>query len=366
MLFALNFVQDCDLYQFFEVPAYFFKNIIGAEEFNNDLFPDWFGDVIDRAPKLKEEFELLAKCIISKDEGSRKILYRIFVNHNRVARLCLNTELELQEFPDELNDVAVLSRKVFDRLYNTTLQSAAVGRSLGEDIYSHYTKFRDINLSQVCPFCGLENYSDRFKRSRSQYDHYLMKSKYFFGAVNFSNLVPMCSACNEAPNKHSKDILFSNTGVRRLVYYPFGSASGVTANVANLRPSSVDYGGDWEVTITANSAEEAAKVCEWLVVFNVKDRYAARIREESNNWLIEYLVQMVPPVDLNDLNSWRYSLRSWFDGLVLINRRRPVRNGIVKAAYFDYLYRAASDSEIWGIKSLAESAFISVRNGAIA
>ena len=221
MLFSLNFVEECGLYQFFDVPLYFFKEIVHADEFDNSLFPDWFGDVIDRSPKLEEEFRDLAECILTKSIENRKLLYRIFINHNRVARLCLKPAVNLRVFPDDLNDVAVFARKVFDRLYNSTLQSVAVGRTLGEDIYRHYMKFREINSSQVCPFCGLENYPDRLKKSRSQYDHYLKKSKYFFCAVNFNNLIPMCSVCNEAPNKHSKDMLYSDTGVRRAVYFPF-------------------------------------------------------------------------------------------------------------------------------------------------
>ncbi len=365
MLFSLNYVEDCNLYQFFDVPSYFFREIISKNAFDNSLFPEWFADVIGKSPKFREEFEELAVCIFTKTVAQRKEIYRLFINHNRINSLCINPQVALKVFSEDLLDVEVLACKVFDRLYNSTLQGVTVEKKLGEGIYDHYSKFRLANSSQACPFCGLENYPDRLKNSRSQYDHYLKKSKYFFGAVNFRNLIPMCSVCNEAPNKHSKDIIFSEAGIRREVFYPFGSTSGAAASITNAAASEVGFGGSWNVAVVAQVEDEQNKVATWKSIFNIEERYAARISEEANNWLMDYLYQGELPEDYQDINSWRHSLIAWSNTLNLMNQRKVTRNGIVKSAYFEYLYRDAADSEIVGIRSLAESELLITREIAI-
>ncbi len=365
MLFSLNYVEECTLYNFFGVPVHFFKEVLSKEEFSNDLFPDWFRDVIDNSPKLREEFITLADSVLSKPIEERKEVYRIFINHNRVNSLCEKPLLGLRDFPDHLIDVAECANKVFDRLYNSTLQGTTVEKKLGESIYDHYEKFRRINVSQVCPFCGLENYPDRLKKSRSQYDHYLKKSKYFFAAVNFKNLIPMCSACNEAPNKHSKDILFDDEGERREFYYPYNVVSGVIASVINVEINQVGQDGKWQVDFVANNQTENDRVSTWREVFNIQERYEARISEESNIWLLEFLFQANLPDDFENLVLWRESLIQWANGLSRMNQIKIVRNGIIKAAYFEYLGAAASDAEIFGIKSLAQSELVQVRNVAL-
>lgn len=367
MLFPLQFVNNCGLYNFIEVPAHFFKQIIVENAYGDILFPDWFVPILAKSPKLQEEFEELANCIFSKTILKRKKVYRVFLNNNHISRLCENKLFSLKVLDDDLNDVRIIAKKVFTRLYNTTLQGTLVEKELGENIHQHYKKFREANKSQACPFCGLENYPDRLKQSRSQYDHFLKISKYVFCSINFKNLIPMCSACNEAPNKHRKDILFEDEecNVRRQSFYPFSKCDGANIKVTNIAPSEIGNGGIWNVIVTYVNVHEQEKIETWKNVFNIEDRYAARVSEESVNWIVEFICQAVLPGQEENIAIWRQSFQEWAEKLHQINEYKVVRNGNLKQAYFEYLFRDALDAEIAGIRSMAQSEMFVVRQVAV-
>jgi len=366
MLFPLEYVEKCGLYNFIELPLHFFKTIITENEYSDVLFPAWFVPILNKSPKLLKEFEDLANKILEKNTLKRKKIYAVFLNNNRISRLCGNKLYKLKVLDDDLQDVAVSAQKVFSRLYNTTLQGTLVEKEFGESLHDHYIKFRTINASQACPFCGLENYPDRLKNSRSQYDHYLNKSKYCFSSVNFENLIPMCSVCNEAPNKHMKDLLFDiqNGNTRRLVFYPYSNCSGAEVNLINIVPSKVGDGGQWRVDVTPSDNEEQEQVDTWKNVFNIEDRYAARVAEEAEKWIVEFICQSILP-NSNDTNTWRAAFQAWAEILSGINELKVVRNGNLKQAYFEYLNRDALEPEIIGIISMAQSDIFAARQIAI-
>lgn len=363
MLSPLKYVDTCGLYNFIEVPTHFFKNITTAVAYGDDLFPVWFVPIINKSPKLKEEFVELANRILGKSSLKRKKVYAVFLNNNRIYRLCENKVFPLKKLDDDLHDVAEAAQKVFLRLYDTTLQGTLVEKELGENIHEHYKKFRGINESQACPFCGLENYPDRIKKSRAQYDHYLKKSKYYFGSVNFENLIPMCNVCNEAPNKHMKDILFLDPECteRRQVFYPYSNSSGVSVTITNVVPGEAGDGGQWNVTVEPVEADENEKVETWKNVFNIEDRYAARVAEDAENWIVDFIYQAELPDQEEGVNSWRDALRAWAVSLSNINEHKVVRNGILKQAYFEYLHRDASDPEVISIKTMTQSDMFTAR-----
>ena len=66
---------------------------------------------------------------------------------------------------------------------------------------------------EVCPYCG-RNYvfsvkhptkSNPNTRIKPQIDHFLPKSEYPYLALNYYNLIPSCSTCNERPSKGTND-----------------------------------------------------------------------------------------------------------------------------------------------------------------
>lgn len=367
MLFPLVYVEDCGLYDFIEVPTHFFKQIITENAYGDGLYPDWFVPILNKSPKLQYEFKDLANKILAKSSLKRKKVYAVFLNNNRISRLCEKKSFSLKVLDDDLQDVSESAKKVFSRLYGTTLQGTLVENELGENIHEHYRKFRDINSSQACPFCGLENYPDRIKNSRSQYDHYLKKSKYYFSSVNFENLVPMCNTCNEAPNKHMKDILFADQEctMRRQVFYPYSDCSGTKITLTNVVPGKVGDGGQWNVTVVPVETEEHEKVETWKNIFNIEDRYAARVAEEREYWIVEFICQRILPDKDADTDAWREEFRAWAESLANINEYKVVRNGVLKQAYFKYLHKDAPDPEVAGIKSIAQSDMFTVRQLAV-
>jgi len=355
----------CGLYDFNEVPIHFFKSIITTDEYGDHLFPNWFVPILEKSPMLQKEFIELANNIFSKSVLKRKKVYAVFLNNNRISRLCENKIFALKSLEVDLNDVEMSAKKVFFRLYDSTLQGGLVKNELGESIHDHYRKFREANISQACPFCGLENYPDRIKNSRSEYDHYLYKANYYFSSVNFMNLVPMCSICNKAPNKHMQDIIFDNHNLRRLAFYPYSNSSGALVTLNNVVPSKVGDGGQWNVSVLPVAADESEKVETWKNVFNIESRYAARIKEEAESWIEEFIIQADLPSQDEDIEAWRDAFRVWSIGLSNINEIKVVRNGILKQPYFEYLYRDASDPEISGIKQMAQSDLFTVRQLAV-
>ncbi len=367
MLFPLEYVEECGLYHFIEVPLHFFKRIITEDAYGNDLFPAWFVPILNKSPKLQEEFEDLANTILKKSTLKRKKIYLVFLNNNRITRLCENKTFQLRTLEDDLQDVAASSKRLFSRLYGTTLQGSMVENELGESIHEHYRKFRNANVSQACPFCGLENYPDRINNTRSQYDHYLNIAKYYFSAVNFKNLVPMCNACNEAPNKHMKDLLFDaqNGNLRRRVFYPYSDCSGAKVTLTNVMPSGVGDGGEWSVDVKPSNNAEKEQVEAWKKIFNIERRYASRVAEEAENWIVEFIYQATLPNKDDDTDSWRDAFKAWAKTLSNINEYKVVRNGILKKAFFEYLLNDAPDPEVAGIKAMAQSEMFTARQLAV-
>ena len=61
----------------------------------------------------------------------------------------------------------------------------------------------------ICPYCGASEIKSLYRGSvlafSAPIDHYFPKSKYPFLALNYYNLIPCCSKCNDCHNKGSFD-----------------------------------------------------------------------------------------------------------------------------------------------------------------
>ncbi|MCM1139419.1 MAG: hypothetical protein NC453_12685 [Muribaculum sp.] len=66
-------------------------------------------------------------------------------------------------------------------------------------------EFVDNRGLKVCPYCGSTSiavyYKDDGTAIKPPIDHFLPKGKYPFLAMNFFNLIPVCTTCNNAPAK---------------------------------------------------------------------------------------------------------------------------------------------------------------------
>jgi hypothetical protein len=154
-----------------------------------------------------------------------------------------------------------------------------------------------------------------------------------------------------------QDILFDveKGNARRLVFYPYSNCSGVKVILTNVIPSQVGDGGKWSVKVVPSNNTEQEQVETWNNVFNIEERYAEIVAEEAENWIVEFIYQANLPKQDEDVNAWREAFSAWSKKLSKIKEHRVVRNGILKQAYFEYLYREASHPVVIGIKSMAKS-----------
>jgi len=124
---------------------------------------------------------------------------------------------------------------------------------------------------EVCPFCGCERFYGP-RAPREELDHYLLRSKYPFAAVNLCNLVPMGHECN-SKYKRAQDILYADDGSRRKAFYPYGNHAGIRVSLDNSVPFKGSYRSFpfplWQIDFEPETEE----VSTWDTVFHIRERY---------------------------------------------------------------------------------------------
>lgn len=78
---------------------------------------------------------------------------------------------------------------------------------------------------RVCPYCGRNfvygvgwDRSEQKYKAKPQLDHFLPKSKYPFLAMNFFNLIPVCTPCNSLESKGDNDVWVRGSREFKLVH----------------------------------------------------------------------------------------------------------------------------------------------------
>lgn len=94
----------------------------------------------------------------------------------------------------------------------------------------------------VCPYCGATSIAVYYKEDgtaiKPPIDHFLPKGKYPFLAMNFYNLIPVCTTCNNAPAKGIIDPLAKDNKTLYLQHpYAFDES---------LFSFEIDYNGEGE------------------------------------------------------------------------------------------------------------------------
>ena len=118
-----------------------------------------------------------------------------------------------------------------------------------------------------------------------QYDHYLPKDTYPFSAVNFKNLVPVCSDCNSFQVKSNDDIL-RHTGK---VFYPFDTAHQtinfeITIAVQN---DSVLENIEWKIDYSCAAGKDN-ELTAWKAIYKIEDRHQKYLRGNIRSWVDHY------------------------------------------------------------------------------
>lgn len=124
----------------------------------------------------------------------------------------------------------------------------------------------------VCPYCGRSYIFSVNKRTRTnpntrvkpQIDHFLPKNQYPYLALNYYNLIPSCTTCNESPCKWTNDPIGSNRGHEYLMQpYEFRSKDIVFGYIPTTK-FYMDFSVSINMSCASTDLDEGYK--EWLVL----------------------------------------------------------------------------------------------------
>lgn len=209
-----------------------------------------------------------------------KILRKAVLENNRIEDLCdgkfmpvrykyLNTVFTQDFEKDMLKNIKTFCVK----LYEKCLYLAPVNIRYG-DMKRYYDLI--VQKDDRCHFCGVSSLTIKYESNRNAFDHYLAKQTYPFVSVNFKNLVPACSNCNNL-RKGVKDVLLWKHK-RVKAFYPYTKQQysiqvkikfkeGVVYS-NNLVPS------DFDLLCVCEGYQE--QVDNWMRVYDIEEHFKAK------------------------------------------------------------------------------------------
>jgi hypothetical protein len=317
-------------------------------------FPEWFQKALNRPPQtLKKKFEDVAEIIHGYNKADRQRILEVFDSVNEVEKLCRDKRRKPKSLTEEItHDLETKLKELFQYLYEHTLERKKLFGNSDSSIRNHFQIFRDSNV--ICPFCGIESYPDRNGGTRANYDHYLHRSKYYFAAINFNNLIPMCYYCNTS-NKGAQDILFWQNK-RRLVFYPYAKIKGVEIQiVCRRKPSFEDKLGEWSVNLKSGDSKDSERVATWIEVFKITKRLEARIQENNESWMKNFIARRFAQIACDD-DKLRKALNA--ESKRLLKRITTDREAVIEGAYMQHIAREADEAELTGYCKVAATDYI--------
>lgn len=296
MLFPVNYV-DTKLSFLNDVLRHFIQKAVTLNQYRKaSLFPADFIPIHDHGKNsIDTKFRNAFKEIKALTPSNKKKLLRLYINQQRVQKLCEKTSLprvELASFPKGLQKSL---KELGEYLYTSGLKNKAIrvlangGTEQGADsLLYHSQRFREEN-GTVCCFCGINDYEEQLadtadsKQWRPAYDHFLPKDKYPLAAVNFNNLFPVCYQCNSKA-KGSEDPCYCKKDNRRtLSFYPFNSdSSGGLFFSYSASDTAVLSNEFWDVELKDDSDENQLT---WNRVFNITNRVKSRLNLKYKKWI---------------------------------------------------------------------------------
>jgi hypothetical protein len=217
-----------------------------------------------------------------------------FKNNNQIEKLCNKqlTPVKYSEFSSNIEgDFSDKLKDLDELLWNNYPQNAKIEAKFGV-IKNHFDDFTNLSFQKaiICPFCGLSGLKPSGGEYRDAYDHYLPKSRYPFTSLNFLNLVPICTDCNNT-EKGDDDTLFLNA-YRREVFYPFDKKIKTEDLNFEINPleayspiskSKLLKKIDWDYSTTVNGTTDE-RIETWESVFRVQGRYKELMPAMESEW----------------------------------------------------------------------------------
>lgn len=362
MIYGLTYVSTHTLHQLNEALRRFLQGSVADGQFDESLIEEWLRPVVAKLPRLRALLQTLHAALQSATSAQRQEVVRLFGEFDRIAEICG----DVQQARPLLDSVAASLHKslrdLFNYLYDQGLGTTALTEALAATVDDFYEQFRGLDQA-VCPFCGLTLYPDRGSGNRAPFDHFLPRSIYPMGAVNFRNLVPMCATCNQPPQKGQNDPIATASGTRRLVYYPYAAVGGIQVRVNCAAWDGVGTPSRWEVSVVSVAGPEQDCVTTWNSIFRITIRWAAHVRERMKAWIMEFfgIRRFAATPDVATLRHEFAEEGQRLRGVSL--RREPAV--LLKSAVFSYLGVSAPDHVLSGFAHLAGSEVIRGRRFAV-
>lgn len=355
MLYGLQFVDKHPIYRLHEAAEFFFDHGLNLKSFGDACFPKWFVVVLNDCPALKKQFRDVFREGHKQEQAIRDSVLRVWKCHNDVKTLCDNINVKVEKWNFAEGKLTSAIETLFETLYKETLGRVSFQKAVGSTFVDHYNSFRELG-QRVCPFCGLAPYKDRGAGIRASYDHYLPRSYYPFGAVNFKNVIPMCDECNQAPNKGTTDIIYADRcrTKRRTFFYPYSKVGGILIGLDSVKPDSLGNPGKWKISAKPKLPIEIEQVKAWKAVFHIETRYANRLMEESEYWVKEFLKTKayVKPPSIKALRDDFLQESTWWDKP---EQASSIAASALRAAYFKFLAKKAKKEQIAGLARASTS-----------
>lgn len=337
-----------------EIPIKFFGELENSAAFGNHLFPIWTNAVFG-ATSLMGKFEAVYnKYKAIRTKVNRDKIVEAFTFNNQIEGLCEN---EPHSLIVELNDLPKSIRKeievLFYYLYNTAINYHLFEVHVNDTLKESIDRFIANNGLEVCPFCGLEGFLNIEGQSRIALDHWLCKDLFPMSAVNFDNLFPIGSKCNERPAKGSKNILLDDSVARNRVraFYPYLNHNGISVTFTfNNEPSIVGIAdADWVFNLLPSNPLEQNIFDNWNSTLNIKKRYLDYHRKNIfPMWEADYKRFIEDDHDINHaatIDDLRNNFRIWKASFPI--KGRP--GAILYRSFIDYLINNASDGYLYSL-----------------
>ena len=347
MLFPVSYVETNLSYLNGVLSHFIQKSVTLNRYYKATLFPAEFIPIHDHSQNaIDTKFKNVFKDIKGLEPSDKKKLLRLYVNHQRIQKLCEKKtipKIELSCLPTELQKSL---KELGEYLYSSGLKNKAIrklangGNDQGIDsLLSHSQRFREVN-GDVCCFCGINDYEEQLadtddtKQWRPAYDHFLPKDKYPLAAVNFKNLFPVCYQCNSKAKGAIDPCYCKANSQRKVSFYPFNNnLNGELFFSYATNETAILSNEFWQVELGDDKDENQLT---WDRVFDITNRVKDRLNRKYKKWLKSILAG-------NDLTIDELKAHLIAAAIENMEEKRNIRDGYHKALTFGSLATMSHD-----------------------
>lgn len=255
-----------------------FDNSFYEEEFYYEL-------VVHHPQILGKRFKDIYTITKKLTQPARTKFCKAIRDSNEIQNICAGKTIPLKASSIPIA-LLPLVQVLFISLYEDVIKGKYFIAKYGS-LKDHYHTVRKdkANDFEFCPACGLVEMKNADDKKKDQHDHYLPKDIYPFSAVNFQNLVPICTDCNSIEVKSNKDIL-SYSG---RVFFPFDDKHkgiDITVKIKKNDPHALSK-IQWEINYSNKDAKDK-EIKAWMKIYNIDDRHQTHITGNIEKWYKRY------------------------------------------------------------------------------